>query len=447
MGIPAPTLQFLASGGTDALWDLIRRRLERNGLSPQGRVILQLTPEAADVLSGVLGQQFSSRRTSVNLGELDAALRQSAAGAGLVEVTAAVTGSMLIDRKRVTTARVAASADLAAALDAAVNGVGLTANQTQRFLADVRSSGILTKAGTGSALRAIAGFTTGWRELVRGQALDDSDAGLAPSWGLGELASFSTGTAHGLDDGRLAASLMLRAFSVAFDTPMPRTGEERRRLWQRAGIAADDVSGTALTWGFCPPGEDRWSTMIRERTGLGVVSHLTVQELRTAGAVSITQPGVTVFACENPQILSAAARAGVAAPMLCLSGQGSAAGWEVLRWLIRDGATVRYHGDFDWPGIRIATRVITAGALPWRMGAGDYSAAVSEVSEQVPLEGHPAATPWDPALESVMKASNVILHEEAVVATLIGDMHLQVRQHASPNVGRSAGEPGLSMLP
>jgi len=423
MQIPTSTLHYLASGGLRGLWDVIRNRLERNGLSTHGHVTVELTPESAETLSGVLGRPIPPGRTRVKLDELDRALHRSIAGAGLAEVTAALTGSPLTNRRQVNADREAASAEIAAALDAAVGReVGLRVEQAQQFLDGVRTSGILTKAGHGAALRAIAGFSQGWNELARSQHVNNPNIGSEPAWGIGEFASFATGSAHGFDDGRLAANLMLRALAVVFGVPVPSSGAERRQLWETAGVAVDDVSGTAMTWGFRPPGDDRWSTMIRERTELGLVTHLTVQELRVAVGPMLTGPDVTVFACENPQILSAAARAGVAVPVLCLSGQGSAAAWEVLHRLIGEGATVRYHGDFDWPGVKIATRVFAARALPWRMGAEDYRAAIAQVSEQIPLEGSPEVTPWDSALKSAMTGANVILHEEAVVSALIQDM-------------------------
>ncbi|WP_082549259.1 DUF2399 domain-containing protein [Rhizobacter sp. Root404] len=49
----------------------------------------------------------------------------------------------------------------------------------------------------------------------------------------------------------------------------------------------------------------------------------------------------------------------------------------LLHQLRASGAVVAYHGDFDWPGIRIAGHVIRMhGAIPWRMGSSDYEQAV-----------------------------------------------------------------------
>jgi uncharacterized protein (TIGR02679 family) len=250
---------------------------------------------------------------------------------------------------------------------------------------------------------------------------DDPDVSANPLWLKGKLASQATGTAHGFDDDTVTSRLMMRALAVAFDAALPSTGEEHRLLWERAGVATDDVSGTALTWRFQPPGDDRWSVMMRERSDQGVVTHLTVQELRAAGAVRLAEAGVTVFVCENPQVLSGAARAGVTTAMLCLSGQGSAVAWTILRTLIEEGVTLRYHGDFDWPGVLIAGRVFDAGGELWRMGAHDYLAAVG-AGQFAPLEGLARSSPWDARLAAVMAKRGVTVHEEAVLDTLISDL-------------------------
>jgi hypothetical protein len=43
-------------------------------------------------------------------------------------------------------------------------------------------------------------------------------------------------------------------------------------------VSTDAVSGTVITWALRPPGPDRWSAMMRERTDLGLVTHLTARE-------------------------------------------------------------------------------------------------------------------------------------------------------------------------
>ena len=130
--------------------------------------------------------------------------------------------------------------------------------------------------------------------------------------------------------------------------------------------------------------------MMRERADLGLVTHLTVHELQRAG--DLTPAGEIVHACENPQVLQRLAAAGVERPVACLSGNPSAAGMALL------GRTVvRYHGDFDWPGIAIARRVFERGAVPWRFGRDDYVEAVERLpaDRRLGLSGRVEATPWD----------------------------------------------------
>jgi uncharacterized protein (TIGR02679 family) len=139
--------------------------------------------------------------------------------------------------------------------------------------------------------------------------------------------------------------------------------------------------------------------------------------LRRAG--ELTRPGEIVHACENPQVLQRLAAAGVDRPLACTSGNPAAAGS-----LLLGRAAVRYHGDFDWPGIAIARRIIGQGAQPWRLGCADYYEAVERLpaGRQLMLTGRAETTPWDSGLSPAMIAVNVAVHEEAIVDLLMADL-------------------------
>jgi uncharacterized protein (TIGR02679 family) len=165
--------------------------------------------------------------------------------------------------------------------------------------------------------------------------------------------------------------------------------------------------------------------MMRDRAGLRLVTHLTLHELRGAAAgTTLAAAGQRVHACENPQVLQAAARADSAGPLICFSGNPASAGWLLLRGLLEAGADVRYHGDFDWPGMAIAGRVMTAGAVPWRLGAVDYDDAITALQSEcrLALTGPPAPTPWDAALAARMRDAGLAVHEESLLATLLDDL-------------------------
>jgi uncharacterized protein (TIGR02679 family) len=157
--------------------------------------------------------------------------------------------------------------------------------------------------------------------------------------------------------------------------------------------------------------------MMRERADLGLITHLTVHELQRAQ--TLTSPSELVHACENPQVLQQLAAAGVDRPVICTSGNPAAAGS-----LLVDRVTVRYHGDFDWPGIAIARRIIARGATPWRLRYDDYLEATARLpaDHRLALTGRPETTPWDARLQTVMIATDVAVHEEAIVDLLLADL-------------------------
>ncbi len=89
---------------------------------------------------------------------------------------------------------------------------------------------------------------------------------------------------------------------------------------------------------------------------------------------------------------------------------------DVLRALA--AACLRYHGDFDWPGVAIANQLVAqVGVAPWRMGAADYLAGLT--TGGVPLSGTPVDAAWDPELGAAMRHGGVAVHEEAVLPVLL----------------------------
>jgi uncharacterized protein (TIGR02679 family) len=413
--IPAGLREYLVAAPLLPLWASVRERLERNGHAVQGSVVVPFDDEGADRLAGLLGRPVGAGAARVRLAELDAALRASAAGCGLVAVVAELTGGPLRNRPGERDAVRAGRQELWAQLERLLAEHGLVGEDwVAPWLAWLRRSGVLSRipaasaeATADTAVRVLARVLGRIGQVSLGQA----------SWGLAELASQVTGDAHGLDDGVPAAAMVLRALAFALDCEPAGSAAERRLLWQRVGVATDEISGTVITWGLRPPGTDRWSAMMRERADLGLVTHLTVLELQRAG--ELAPAGEIVYACENPQVLQRFAAAGVERPVACFSGNPSAAGMMLL------GRTdVRYHGDFDWPGIAIARRVFERGALPWRLGRDDYAEAVERLpaASRLGLSGRAEQTPWDEELGRAMAAADVVVHEEAIVEVLLGDL-------------------------
>lgn len=114
-------------------------------------------------------------------------------------------------------------------------------------------------------------------------------------------------------------------------------------------------------------------------------------------------------------MLQRLAAAGVEHPVACTSGNPSVAGMLLLAQ-----TRVRYHGDFDWLGISIARRIFDRGARPWRFGRDDNLEAVNRLplGNRLALSGCAEATPWDEELGRTMAATDIAVHEEAIVDLL-----------------------------
>lgn len=136
--------------------------------------------------------------------------------------------------------------------------------------------------------------------------------------------------------------------------------------------------------------------------------------------------GRAVFVCENPNIVAIAADelGARCAPLVCTEGMPAAAQGALLSQLVDGGAQLHYHGDFDWPGIRIANHVIARwAALPWRFGAGDYRSAAGRCSDRLrDLDGKAVAAQWDSDLLPAMQLCGLAVTEEAVVEQLFQDL-------------------------
>lgn len=230
------------------------------------------------------------------------------------------------------------------------------------------------------------------------------------------------GDPHALDDDRPLSRLVLGQLAFRADEPRPSSATERRLLWQRFGVTCDSASADVLTLGLrpLPHGPLARALLLLE----GWHFRLTVGQL--AREPLYFPASLEVFLCENVTVLTAAeARYGTrCAPLVCLEGWPSSAGWALLDALATAGATLRYHGDFDWDGVRIAGQLRARhGVLPWRFDASHYHAGLASHRERTrKLDGRPAAEGGDGALVAAMREAGRELHEEAVLEELLSDL-------------------------
>ncbi|MFF5721354.1 TIGR02679 family protein [Streptomyces buecherae] len=247
------------------------------------------------------------------------------------------------------------------------------------------------------------------------------------------------GHAHALDDGAPVSTLVLRALATLYDIAPPQSAAERRALWSRAGVADDELSATVIVGGLRPGGDGLLARVARLCTEAGQAASLTLAHVRNPGefALPAIPAPLVVHVVENPSVLALAlGRFGAnCPPLVCTSGWPNSAAIQLLRLLADQGAALRYHGDFDGEGIRIAAYVMEkTGAHPWRMTAADYRSGVVR-NEQGPQPGRITGAPWDFELAEAMTEHGIAVVEELVADVLLEDLAAAARQE--PPFGHS----------
>lgn len=231
-----------------------------------------------------------------------------------------------------------------------------------------------------------------------------------------ELAARILGNAHVLDTDRLLPRIVLRGLAAASGTAPPQTAPEAARLWSMFGVEPDLLSRTCLVLGVLGPGHVGKRLRLAAESGDPV--HLTEWDLRRLPALDAALER-DIVVCENPRVLEAIAESGAdGRAVVCTSGEPNFVVAGVLGRLHGAGARLRYHGDFDWPGIAIANRLRHSfGVEPWLMGAEDYVQAVRSDGQAL---GSPAVEPtWDADLGAAMRLHNRAVHEESMLPQIL----------------------------
>jgi uncharacterized protein (TIGR02679 family) len=239
-----------------------------------------------------------------------------------------------------------------------------------------------------------------------------------------QLAAETLGDAHALDNGEPAATLVLAVLRQSGppgeEAPTPDLAEEdRRTLWARAGVLVNELARPALFLNL--PLEDKGKSGLAGEAG--EPAYITLRGLLRAPP-RLAVAGCPVYVCENPNLVAIAAdRLGPrCAPLVCTDGMPAAAQRTLLAQLAKGGARLLYHGDFDWPGIRIGNLVMRDfGAEPWRFATADYAMAAGPGQA---LAGTPVAAAWDAALAPAMEQRGLATAEEAVAADLLLDLQV-----------------------
>ncbi len=384
------------------LWQRIRSRLETTGLVPRGRVTVPVSSRAErHAVGALLGRSVTRESVSVDLAALDGRLAERSGVGGLAAVIEALTGTTLRDRpreRRELSQRRTEPLEVASSL---VDGPWVPL-----WIDGLRRTGLLTNRA--DAARVVTGAAAVLDAVVGAEVVSRSRV---------ELGAALLGDSHALDEDRAEHLVVLRGLAAAAGVAMPATAGDRRALWRSYGIEPDLLSTTCLTLGLRADGADAPARRLRIAAEAGDPVHLTAWDLRRCRLAALPTP---VLVCENPRVLEAVAEeCGGDVPVICTSGEPSTVVTTVLSQL--EGTKLRYHGDFDWPGIAIANRLVARhGVRPWLMGASDYEAGVRVDSPA--LAGTAVEPSWNAELGAAMRLHEVAVHEEAVLSELIASL-------------------------
>ncbi|MEV6736729.1 TIGR02679 family protein [Streptomyces sp. NPDC051104] len=412
----------LRGEGWTRLLAAARRRLERTGGALDGDIGLTGPSEAERrTVIGITGRYRPEtvKRLAVPLRDLDGYLYDRY-GAGLLQTLVRLHGPLRDRPAERADEQARREQALTAAHSSRLAGQGWFAAWLDRIAAD----GTLTRLvrrGDAPLLDAAV------RVLERLTGDGDHRAG-SPSRGPGVLplpvlAEWATGDTKALVPGAPLEQLVLRALAQRAgdgrDVPRERAG--RRALWESAGAIADDLASQVLVLNIGAEGDTVVCDWLRDAADFGIPFRLTLHQLATDPVVPAAR---TIYVCENPAVLRAAAGElqDTGAALVCTEGVPSAACHKLLGDAVRAGARLHWRADFDRAGLRItADAVARHGARPWRMTAADYTAALGE-GESTPLAGAPAASPWDPGLALVMEESGSAVMEERLLPALLSDL-------------------------
>ncbi len=416
--------------GGQALAELrrrLRRRYERGADTSTAFTLSGLADAERDALTGLLGLPHRRARSlRIDPALLDAALRRAGLADSLFHALERLDGPIIDQRARQRALQqrwhaVGASATHPGLrlLLATPNGLGELKRLAQRD-ADVaehlivQAERVLARLPAGGLPRSqLAADTLGdAHALDRGRPLASLVLSCLSGTGVPEPAFPDSGVRSSVEDGDEPASALAR--------PVPR---ERDR-WAAVGVLVNELARPALVLNLPCHGDTPIGRQLAQASG--EPTYLSLRGLlRTPPRWHVD--GRLVSVCENPNLIAIAAdRLGTrCAPMVCTDGMPAAAQRTLLQQLRGAGARLRYHGDFDWAGLRIGNRVMQDfAATAWRFGAQD----MREAALANPTRGRPLPfdtkiqADWDSELADTMRAHGYAIDEEAVAHLLLADL-------------------------
>lgn len=406
-----------ALGGENLAWLLsrLRQRMER-GRPLRGTInVANISPAERDALNRLLGRLPSNGASmSIDLGQLETTLRHARLCDNLCEAVESVLGPV-VNRRELKAVGIARWKKLFEIRRQPLD------SRWHPWLAGLQESGLLRRLSENDIDVA---------RLFLDHAISILEALPCHGKPLAELAAIVLGDSHALDVGKPVGTLVVRAIAdplpqrVSQCTQAERTRAKaalRRDAWASVGVMIDELSSPVLVLNLKAQPNSLTGCALNLYAEAGEPCRLSVRQLLRQPPSFVSSEEATIFICENPTVVAAAAsRLGSRShPLICTDGQPKTALTLLLSLLKTSGFTLAYHGDFDWPGIQIANLIIERhGATPWRFDTESFCRYRGKRA----LSGSPVAAIWDADLMPAMTEAGFVIYEEQLLDELLCDL-------------------------
>jgi uncharacterized protein (TIGR02679 family) len=225
-----------------------------------------------------------------------------------------------------------------------------------------------------------------------------------PPISLAKLSHDCAGNPHFFDLDTIAGARLITAVAEITGQTEPTRPDLVRALLVDAGVIADRLTATVLLYQVAAVGEGPIDRRLRDSA---TPVALTLLDL-TLTPPTLADQILTVV--ENPSIIEAAMASGSRLSLACTSGQLGSVDHALLQLAVDQGIQLRYGGDLDDSGLRIAEYVKqNYGAELIAMDTATVSAA-GTVPSAVPLE--PLPQPADTKLAMALQNGGHVIFQE-----------------------------------
>lgn len=402
--LPPGLVTWARLAGPAKVLDAARQRARRGFHTESGTVRVELTTPQRREVARLLGTPWDVSGRPVRLQDLGTALAEH--GLTVREFVETLDGRPVVNRRELHAEhQVAADAERSAAI-ALLTDAGIETTCAETWLAD---SG-LPRPGTGNLRALTEQVVRVWHRLP-GQS--------RPGVRLAQLAASALDNAHALDYREELGRAVSRLIALAHGLPRPlRAGRDWRRAWSAAGVRCDGVSSRVLVLNLPLRGDNPAA-----RCSAAVPGEPLWLSLRAITGDWTVPTGTSVFVCENPTVLEAAADelGPRCPPLICTDGIPSLAALDLIAGLAATGCAINVRADIDDAGFVVVEQVrsVAPAATPWRYDATSYT-------QHLGLTGIAAADGDEETrlrqLRELYARHRIPLHEEALLDQLLTDL-------------------------